>query len=273
MSPDPAAPTGASRTHSASSWSALAVPSEHGGWAFTLEPVLLGLLVAYSWRGVLLGLIALLGFLLRTPLKTVMVDLRRHRDLPRTVMARTVATGEATMLAGLLVVVLVGSNRQFIVPLLMAVPLVVIEFWYDIRSRSRRLVPELAGTVGIGSVAAAVVLIGGASASVAAGLWLVIAARSVAAVIFVRLQLRRVKQQPFKQTAADIGQAVAVLAATVGAATGVVPWVAWGSIVVLAIVHSWLVRRPPPSIPVIGAQQVVLGLFVVLTAGLAFIAP
>lgn len=249
------------------------MPSEHGGWAFTLEPVLLGLLVAYSWRGVLLGLIALLGFLLRTPLKTVMVDRRRHRTLPRTVIARKVATIEAVTLVGLLGVVLIESRLQFIVPLLIAVPLVAIEFWYDIRSRSRRLVPELAGTVGIGSVAAAVALIGGASASVAAGLWLVIAARSVAAVIFVRVQLRRAKQQPYKRTGADAGQVLPVVAVTVGAVTGLVPWVACGSIVVLAIVHSWLVRRPPSAIPVIGAQQVVLGLFVVLTAGLAFIAP
>lgn len=249
------------------------MPTEHGGWAFTLEPVLLGLLVVYSWRGVLLGLIALLGFLLRTPLKTVMVDRRRHRSLPRTVMARNVATVEAMMLVGLLGVVWIGSDRRFVVPLLMAVPLVAIEFWYDIRSRSRRLVPELAGTVGIGSVAAAVALIGGAPAPLAAGLWLVIAARSVSAVIFVRVQLRRAKQQPYKQTAADGGQALAVLAVTAGAIAGLVPWVGWGSIVVLAIVHSWLVRRPPPATAVIGAQQVVLGLFVVLTAGLAFIAP
>lgn len=247
------------------------MPSEHGGWAFTLEPVLLGLLVAYSWRGVLLGLIALLGFLLRTPLKTVMVDRRRRRSLRRTVMARNAATVEVAMLIGLFSVLAMGPDLRFVVPLLVAVPLVAIEFWYDIRSRSRRLVPELAGTVGVGSVAAAIALIGGVSASVAAGLWLVIAARSVAAVMFVRLQLRRAKQQPYKHAGA--GQTLAVVAVTVGAVVGLVPWVAWGSIVVLAIVHSWLARRPPPSVPVIGAQQVVLGLFVVLTAGLAFIAP
>ena len=249
------------------------VPSEHGGWAFTLEPVLLGLLVAFSWRGVLLGLIGLLGFLLRTPLKMVMVDRRRGRSLRRTVMARNAATIEAAMLIGLVSVLLMGPDLRFVVPLLIAVPLVAIEFWYDIRSRSRRLVPELAGTVGIGSVAAAVGLIGGVPASVAAGLWLVIAARSIAAVIFVRVQLRRGKQQPYKRTGADAGQAVAVVAVTVGAVVGLVPWVAWGSIIVLAIVHFWLVRRPPPTVPVIGAQQVVFGLFVVLTAGLAFLAP
>lgn len=251
----------------------VAIPSEHGGWAFTLEPVLLGLLVAFSWRGTMVGLLALLAFLLRTPLKTALVDRRRRRRLPRTVLAEQVAAVEVVILVVVLGGLLASEDRRFIVPLLAAVPLVAVEFWYDIRSRSRRLVPELAGTVGIGSVAAAVALIGGASASVAAGLWLVIAVRSVAAVIFVRMQLRRAKLQPFTRKTADAGQALAVLVVSAGAFAGLVPWVGWGAIIVLAIVHTWLIRRPPPSIPVVGAQQVVLGLFVVLTAGLAFIAP
>ena len=29
-------------------WRGVAVPTEHGGWGFTLEPILLGLLVAHS---------------------------------------------------------------------------------------------------------------------------------------------------------------------------------------------------------------------------------
>jgi hypothetical protein len=131
----------------------------------------------------------------------------------------------------------------------------------------------LAGTIGIGSVAAAVGLLGGVSLSVAGGLWLVIAARSMAAVIFVRVQLLRAKQQPHKRTVSDLGQVLAVLVVVLGAVAGFVPWIGGSAIVVLAVVHLWLVRRPPPAIAVVGAQQVVLGLFVVLTAGLAAAAP
>lgn len=251
----------------------VAIPSEHGGWAFTLEPVMLGLLVAFSWPGVLLGLVTLLGFLLRTPLKTVMVDHRRRRKLPRTLLARKVAAAEAGLLVVLLVGLTLGRSLRFLAPLVVAAPLVTVEWWYDIRSRSRRLVPELAGTIGIGSVAAAVGLIGGVSPSVAGGLWLVIAARAMAAVIFVRVQLLRAKQQPHQRTVSDLGQMLAVMVVALGAVAGLVPWVGWSVIVVVAVVHVWLIRRPPPAIAVVGAQQVVLGLFVVLTAGLAAAAP
>jgi hypothetical protein len=33
----------------------LALPSEHGGWGILLEPIAIGLLVAGSWSGVLVG--------------------------------------------------------------------------------------------------------------------------------------------------------------------------------------------------------------------------
>ena len=36
-------------------WRTVAVPSEHGGWGLTAEPVLLGLLLAFSWSGVAVG--------------------------------------------------------------------------------------------------------------------------------------------------------------------------------------------------------------------------
>jgi hypothetical protein len=32
-------------------WRMVAVPSEHGGWGLTFEPVLLGLIVNPSWAG------------------------------------------------------------------------------------------------------------------------------------------------------------------------------------------------------------------------------
>ena len=54
-------------------WRAVGLPSEHGGWGLTLEPVLLGLLAAWSVAGAALGVAAFLAFLVRTPAKLVAV--------------------------------------------------------------------------------------------------------------------------------------------------------------------------------------------------------
>ena len=84
-------------------WRSVAIPDEHGGWGLTAEPVLLGLLVAPSWPGVLLAVAAFVAFMVRSPLKVVLVDRWRRRRLPRTRLAARIAAVE---LAGLL-----GSRR------------------------------------------------------------------------------------------------------------------------------------------------------------------
>lgn len=249
------------------------VPSEHGGWSLTIEPVLLGLLVAPSWLGVLLGLLAVLAFMMRTPVKMVLVDRIRGRSLARTQLARKVALYEAALALAGVVILLTATDKAFLWPLAVAAPLVAIEFWYDVHSRSRRLIPELAGSVGIGAAASAVALLGGADVGLALGLWLAIAARAAAAIPFVRVQLRRAKSQPFRMASSDGAQAGAVVIVMCGAIAGLVSWVAVAAIGVVAGTHLWLARTPPPSAQMVGAQQVVVGLFVILTVGLGAIAP
>lgn len=51
-----------------SSLRALALPAEHGGWGFVLEPVVLGLLVCPSRPGGALALAATATFLAHHPL-------------------------------------------------------------------------------------------------------------------------------------------------------------------------------------------------------------
>lgn len=250
----------------------VALPAEHGGWSLTLEPVVLGLLVTPSLAGAALGGVALLGFLARTPLKTYFVDRYRGRHLARTQLAGRVGAVELMLFVGLLFVATVTGSLRFWIPLLIAAPLIAIEVWFDVRSRSRRLIPELAGTVGVASMAAAIPLAGGATTSLAVGLWCVAAARAVATIPFVRLQLRRAKDQPHNVRTSDIAQIVAVGAATIGWTFDAVPMSGLMAIAGLAAVQTWLSRRPPPATPVLGAQEVVLGLTVVLATALGALA-
>ncbi|MCU0465293.1 MAG: YwiC-like family protein [Anaerolineae bacterium] len=65
----------------------VALPSEHGGWSFLLEPLVLGLLVAGSPMGWVLAGAALCAFLAHQPLKIVLKDRLKGRRPPRTVLA------------------------------------------------------------------------------------------------------------------------------------------------------------------------------------------
>ncbi len=251
----------------------VAVPTEHGGWSLTIEPALLGLLAAPSAAGALLGCAAVMAFVARTPLKVVLIDRLRSRRLARTALARQVLAVEAVVLVGLVIGAAALADAAFWPPLLAALPLVAVALWYDARSRSRRLVPELAGTVGIAAVAAAVALAGGLEARPAWGLWLVAAARVIAAVFFVRLQLRRAKGQPADPRPSTVAQIGAIVAVGGGVALGMAPVVAVVAVAVMAAAHVVLQRLEPPAAPVLGAQQVVLGLAVVIATALGVRAP
>lgn len=248
---------------------AVALPTEHGGWSLTLEPVLLGLLVAWSWSGLALGAAAMLAFLARTPLKLALVDRWRGRWLPRSTAAARVALVELAALVVLLAVAARGADDRFWVPLLLAAPLVLIELWFDMRSRGRRLVPELTGTVGIGSVAAAIALADGVDVATALGLWTVVAARAVAAIPYARTQVFRARRTSHHVWYSDLAQALAVVAVTLGWSLGAVPLAAAIAIAVVATFNVGAVRAAPRPAKVIGLQQMFFGLAVVVVTAVA----
>lgn len=251
---------------------AVAMPTEHGGWSLTLEPVLLGLLVAWSWPGLSLGVAAMTAFLARTPLKLVLVDRWRGRWLTRTTVAARVAGAELVVVVTLGVAAALATDARFWWPLLGAAPLVAIELWFDMRSRSRRLLPELAGTVGIGSVAAAIALADGNETALALGLWIVVAARAAAAIPYARTQVFRTRRRRYQMWHSDLAQALAVLAVTVGWLVDAVPLVAAIAIAVVAMFNVGAVRAAPRPAKIIGFQQMFFGVAVVIVTAIAVLA-
>ena len=248
------------------------IPEEHGGWSLTAEPALLGLLVASSWAGVAIVVAAFMAFLVRKPLKIVLVDRWRHRWLPRSALAARVAAVElfALVLLALLAASLAGW--AWLAPVAIAAPLVGVELWFDMRSRSRRLVPELCGAVGIAATAASVALAGGAAARLAVALWLILAARSLAAIPFVRVQIERLHHGSGARVHSDQAQLVGLIVA--GTAVAVDRSVAAGAVAVAALLVAQLVwaRRSPVPAKVLGLRQLVAGVAVVVVTAAGVLA-
>jgi hypothetical protein len=247
----------------------VALPSEHGGWGLTLEPVLLGLLVAHSVSALCIGLAAVLAFLARTPLKLAVVDARRGRTLERTRLARKVAAAELVVLTVLVVVAFLTAIPGFWWPIFGIAPLLLVELSYDIRSRSRRLIPELAGAVGIAGVAAMMALAGGLDTAVALGLWAVLAGRAIAAIPTIRSQVLKLHGRPTKAVlpvAADL-VALALVAATAIAEPALI---AGAVAVAVAIVaqRALIAWAPTERAVVLGIRQTVMGLAVVIATAI-----
>jgi len=249
------------------------LPREHGGWSLTLEPALLGMLVAWSGAALALSATALFMFTARTPLKYALVDRSRGRRLRRTIIAEQLAAIEGAIIIALVLAAALVSDGPFWWPYLAASPLLATGLWYDIRSKSRRLVPELAGTIGIASTAAAIVVAGGGSTSLALSMWLVASTRSVASVVFVRQQINRARTHPATAWHSDATQLLTTSVLVAGFAVGEVPLAGVIALALAAVFQIVAVRRPVPSIAIIGAQQLAIGLGIVFTTALGVLAP
>jgi hypothetical protein len=246
------------------------VPTEHGGWGFTLEPVLLGALVAPGWPALGLAVATFAAFLTRRPLRIAVADFRHDRKLPRTAVAAwTVAGLIAIAIAGF-ALALATKAESFWWPLWIAVPLVIVQLRFDLDNRGRELLPELLGPVALGAAAPMIILAEGLGWEIATGAWVVLTARVIPSVLLVRMQLRRAKQQGFSiaPTVATGLLAIVVVA--------VVRWVKSApslSVVAAFAVAAWggrsIVSRPVPA-KTIGWTQMLVGLVVVLAFAIGY---
>ncbi len=251
-------------------WKSVAVPIEHGGWGFTLEPILLGLLLSASLASAGVAIFSFFGFLTRTPLKLALADLRRGKRYPRTRVAWVVAgIYAAVALVGLAVVVDRGQP-EFWRPLLAAFPLVAVQLYFDVQNRGRALWPQLLGAMALASVAAAMVLASGGEPAVAWAAWALLSLRALASVIYARSMVRRARRQAVSIPATVAVQAAVAALGLGAAAVGFFPWLAALALVILAMGSSVFLLGPPLPARVVGWSQIGFGLLVVILSAIGF---
>ncbi len=248
----------------------MVVPTEHGGWGFTLEPVLLGALAAPGWPALGLGIATFAAFLARRPLRLGVADLRRHRRLDRTrpaLMSVAVFAGVALGGVSLAWAAAVGA---FWWPVLIAVPMVLMQLRYDLSGRGRELLPELLGPAALGAAAPMIILAEGLEPGLATGAWVVLTARLVPSVLMVRAQLRRAKGQSFSPMPAHVTGLLSLAAVVGAAALGWVPWLSVGAAVAVAVWDAVSLGRPPVAARTIGWTQMLVGTMVAVSFALGF---
>jgi hypothetical protein len=248
----------------------IALPVEHGGWGFILEPLLLGLAVAPSLTGLLVALGAIAGFLFRQPIRIVWADFASDRDGPRT-HAAVVIAGFYFVLACTFLTVAIVREHAILVPLAAALPAVAAVLVLDSMKKSRTLAAEILGPIALGSTGAAVAIGGGLSLTMAFVIWALVAARAIPAILYVRARLRLEYGEPWGLAAPITSHVAAVALASSLAFVGIVAHVV--SLVYLVLLTragfglSRLRRRL--SAKAVGFTEIGWGLFTIVS--LAFL--
>jgi hypothetical protein len=245
----------------------IALPTEHGGWGFTLEPIILGLLAAPSPTGWELGVAAIAVLLARRPVKIVATDLVRRRWLPRSRIALLFALGYGSIAIAGLIGAFVTETGPFWWPYLVAIPFALYALRADAHSKSRTLGAEISGAVAMGSTAAAITMGAGMAWQPAFGLWLVLAARDLGGIVLARAQIRRVKGGQAGAGAVMGVHAAALAVVAAGAVLGVVPWLGVVAVGLVTAVSGVSLARPPVPARIVGWTQIGVGFTVAVLTG------
>ena len=234
------------------------------------------MLLAPSGAAVLLGVAAVLAFLLRTPMRLVLrrrlrsevqpttgIGRARLRLATRVAIAELVAIG--LVLAGAAVL---AEDPNWIWPLVIAGPMFADAFLYDLRAQSREVVPEVVGSVAIAAVAAMGTLAGGGTGALALGAWLILGARVFSSIPHVRAQVRRIHGREVAPGPGLVGDLAAVITALAAVLLERTLLLGAAAIVCLVLVQRVTLQRPPRPARILGVRQMVLGFSVVVATAI-----
>jgi hypothetical protein len=248
------------------SWGRIVLPPEHGGWAFLAEPIVLGLLVAPTAAGAWLAVAAMAAFLARQPLKLWSGDRRRGRRYPRTAQAERAFASLATLAAGGLVGAAVTARGPMMLAVGLAAPLAAATLALDLSLRSREALAELLAPLALSALAPAMALAAGWKAAPAFALWVLLAARAIPSILYVRARLRLERGGRANLALALVAQGLAIATAAGLAARGLAPWLGVAAIGLLALRAAWGLSpwRPRWSVKQVGVSEAVAGAITVL---------
>ena len=247
----------------------IALPAEHGGWGLVFEPVVLGLLLAPSFAGLYLALSAVALFLSRQPLTLLMFN--RKRESPRTAFAKRFATLYLGISLASFIAAAVFAQFSFLMPLLIAAPFAIVQLGHDWRGRRRVLLAELSGAIAISSLATAIALCGGWSFPAAFALWVIMMARAVPAILYVRALLGRLHNKQASSLPMLAAHALGVVAVALLFRGGLAPRLAIAAMLVLtvrALIAFASARRSRLTAMQLGFSEIAFGAITVFAIAL-----
>jgi hypothetical protein len=251
----------------------VALPAEHGGWGLLFEPIVLGLLVAPSLAGLCVAVGATSAFLARHPFKLAVADWRRGGRSYRATLAKWFGGFYLFVSAIAFAAAFKATDRGLLLPLLIAAPIVAVQLLYDSFSRSRSLVAELAGAISTGGVATAIAMAAGWPRQAAFGLWLILAARTVPTILYVRARLRLLHGKTAATGPVIVMHVLATLIGLGSALLGVIPFLAVAALAVLLLraVLGLSIRGRLVTAKELGIRELGFGAMTVFTAFLGYL--
>ncbi len=239
----------------------ISLPTEHGSWGFLFEPIVVALAIGPSFSGLAIAVMTIGAFLARQPLKVLIIDRLGQKNSARARAAVNFLILFSAISAAGFASTLYLTGIRPLMPFILVLPFAAVQIYFDGSRKSRGLLPELLGGVSISASSAAIMLAGGASVFAAAAIWILMIARLIPSIIYIRnrLRLEKGKRHSFSQPVAF--HSAAFIAVVVLAYYGGVPWLAVAAMAILLFrtVNGLSASRKKLKAMQIGVLEVVYG--------------
>lgn len=244
----------------------VSLPTEHGSWGFLFEPIVVALAIGPSISGFAIAVMTIGAFLARQPLKVLIIDRLGQRNNARARAAVNFLILFSAISAVGFASTLYLTGIRPLMPFILVLPFAAVQIYFDGSRKSRGLLPELLGGVSISASSAAILLAGGATLFAAGAIWMLMIARLIPSIIYIRnrLRLEKGKDHSLRQ---PIGfHSTAFIATVILAYYGGVPWLAVGAMALLLFraVTGLSPTRKKLKAMQIGVLEVIYGAIMVL---------
>lgn len=250
----------------------IALPVEHGGWAFLIEPLLLGLLLAPSISAFFITVSAFGVFLIYQPLQIAVKDRLKQKRYPRTGYAERFAAGYGIAAVGGLVGALLTAKEVFLPPILLAIPFTILQMLFVLRGNGRSALAEISGALALSVSVGAIVMADGWSLTIALALCLILAVRASTSILFVRTCLQRVRGEASDATLPIIAQTVGTLIILTVVLFHLLPWTSLLAMIILLMraVYGLYLERTTLVARTVGFRELGYGLLTVLLIAVGY---
>ena len=250
----------------------VALPVEHGSWGFLLEPLVAGLAIAFSLGGMWIALMTIGAFLVRQPLKVLIIDRlgMKVRERAEAALAFLAIYG-AVFTAGLIGTI-ASVGWWPLLPFAIVLPFAAYQIYCDGSRRGRQLAAEVIGAVSMSASVAAIALASGRAFTVAIGLWLIFVVRLVPSILYVRNRLLLEKGKEYSRIVPTVAHVAALSTVAVLSYFGLSPILTTLAMVILlwrAVAGLAPGRRKLRAMQ-IGVLEIVYGLLTVLSVVIGY---
>ena len=251
----------------------VALPAEHGAWSLWLEPVLLAMLIAPSSTGIFIAILSLSSLLIRQPLKILLIDIRKRKMYRRTRQGFLFVFLYSGIAAAAVVTILSRADYNALLPLLPAYLVAAAVVWqFDVGGDSRAWLPEVLAAAVMAAFAVSICLAGGWLWYQAAAVGVILLARAVPAVIYVRARLRQIKTGNDALLTPMVLQTIALCAVLLLHWLALAPLLSAIAVFALLARVIYFLRFGAPVKPkIVGIQEVAIGLSYVLLVAAGYL--